>query len=162
MEVQLFHFYGFKKPVNDKVVVSLLFKNDPNPNAKNDPFLDLIINTKNNQTTATEVDMSKYLTMDTFSMNYFYYAGSLTYPYCSGAYSWIVIDQFFYAPKAQIDAIHAAYLNTADGKIKKGNYRKIQSRTGRYVRYNGDPTNPNAISNQIKLKSSSNILGFEL
>ncbi|EAS07223.1 eukaryotic-type carbonate dehydratase (macronuclear) [Tetrahymena thermophila SB210] len=159
MEVQLFHLYGFKKPVNDKVVVALLFKIDDK--APLDPLLEQVINTKHNETTSQEIDISRYLTMDSFQMNYFYYAGSLTYPYCSGSYNWVVIDQFFYAPSSQINAIHQAYQNTAGGLILKGNYRKTQNRTGRYVRYNGDATNPQAISN-LHPQKKKGILNIDL
>ena len=42
-------------------------------------------------------------------MNYYYYLGSLTFPYCSGSYNWIIMDHIFEAPAKQIEAIHQNY-----------------------------------------------------
>lgn len=39
------------------------------------------------------------------------------------------------------------YINPDGGLLPNGNYRNTQVRVNRFVRYNGDPTNPNTISN---------------
>lgn len=50
MEIQLFHVYGFtKRPINEKVVISLLF--EVNNDLPDDPFLAQIISTANDTTT---------------------------------------------------------------------------------------------------------------
>ncbi|KAM3146989.1 hypothetical protein pb186bvf_000705 [Paramecium bursaria] len=123
LEIQIFHrfmFQGNPSFETNKTAVSILF--DLDETAEQNLFLQKIIENYESKT-PFEIDLSEIVPKSVSIEPYYFYHGSLTYPYCTQKTQWIILETIRKIPKSQIDFFYNLYHNNPYFK-GEGNYRK--------------------------------------